>query len=318
MERDKCVLITGLGLVGYNLAKKFSDEGYQVYVLEKSPRRTIEYPNVKVFYGSILDFETFLELSSYVDGIIHTAAIPAEEYARQKPLETFLVNVVGTLNALEVTRRKKLRRMIFCSTGAVYGYRPDLKPLSEDDPVSIISFYALTKYIGELLVEKYNELLFPPETKAITVRLSHVYGPGMFKREEVTYTAEDLWGAIEGKKVIIEAGDYPLNLTYVKDVCNAIFLIYTTEQLKHTVYNISSGKLYKLAEAAEIIKKKIPTAQIEIRRGTETKFATQAPIRGPLSIDRISSELGFKPEWDLEKGIEDYIREVRQMKNKQV
>jgi len=88
-----------------------------------------------------------------------------------KDSDMFLTNTFSTLNLLEYGVTVGLKKFIFASSGAVYGYSK--KPLAETSPVNPMDFYALSKYQSELLVSHYAQ-----QFSTVILRLFFPYGPG--------------------------------------------------------------------------------------------------------------------------------------------
>ncbi|MFQ6076638.1 MAG: NAD-dependent epimerase/dehydratase family protein, partial [Candidatus Bathyarchaeia archaeon] len=184
------MLITGgTGFVGSHVAVKFAQEGFEVVAYDNRPRK-LDYlegwlDRITVVRGDITDLRHLMETTEghRVDGIIYTAAMPNEEFLLANPLEGFEVNVGGTLNVLEAARVKQLRRVVYTSTGAMFGRRRNLNPIRETHPLSPSNLYSTTKRISELLMDVYH-VVYGMDT--VIVRLSHVYGPGLLEGDERT------------------------------------------------------------------------------------------------------------------------------------
>jgi len=139
--RSRTVLVTGSsGLIGSEAVRLFDKFGYQVHGIDNNSR--------KRFFGSDGDTDrnlaglkkqtkSFLHHSVDIrdaaaiersirdtrpDYVLHCAAQPAHEYARQHPVIDFHVNVTGTLNLLEACRKHRPEApFVFCSSSKVYG-----------------------------------------------------------------------------------------------------------------------------------------------------------------------------------------------------
>jgi len=108
-----------------------------------------------------------------------------------------------------------------------------------------------------------------------------------------------------GKKTEYKGGgDHRFEFVYVKDAVQGIRRIHTADHLNHHVYNVGAGRNDSLFEVVEKIKKHIPAADISLGPGLMEDFWVQ---RSPMDITRIK-ELGYRPEYDLEKGIAEFIR----------
>jgi UDP-glucose 4-epimerase len=93
----------------------------------------------------------------------------------------------------------------------------------------------------------------------------------------------------------------------VKDCGRAIALLMLADRLKHSIYNISSGRLVRYSEVVDAINAAIPDANITILKGSN-------PDRAPdnyLDITRLQEDTGFTPEYDVEHAVPDYIEWLR-------
>lgn len=312
------ILVTGLGLVGANLSRKFIDEGYRVICYDRTEReidflkeKSNEYRFLK---GDILNREQLMDTANRYDvqGIIHTAIYPTSN----ESLKMFKVNVEGSLNVLEVAKAKKIK-IVNISTGAVYGHRPNLKPLKEDEPLPPITrsgssatiLYTFTKRMGEELATMYN-LAYGVDV--VTVRASYVYGPADHAPRHLKRgIAFILRKALRNEPLeISQGGDEKNDYTYVKDLANGIYLAFTVEDTKHRLFNISSGKLSTMSEVAQIVKKIVPGVTIELGPGAWPEMGS-AFLRGPFDLSRAHEELGYAPKYTLQEGIEEYAKWLR-------
>lgn len=89
----------------------------------------------------------------------------------------------------------------------------------------------------------------------------------------------------------------------MKDCGRAIALLMLADRLNHSTYNISSGRLVRYNEVVGAINAALPDANVTIPRGRN-------PDRPPdnyLDITRLREDTGFKPEYDVERAVPDYI-----------
>lgn len=145
------VLVTGSsGLIGSEAVLHFDRDGHQVFGIDNNLRREFFGPagdttwnleslkkNTRQFTHLNLDIrdrEKILALfqQERFDLIIHCAAQPSHDKAKEIPFVDFDVNAVGTLNLLEATRQSNRDAVfIFMSTNKVYGDAPNELPLTE-------------------------------------------------------------------------------------------------------------------------------------------------------------------------------------------
>lgn len=145
------ILVTGSsGLIGSEAVLYFDSHGHEVFGIDNNMRADFFGPEgnttwnltrlqaeTRTFRHFSLDirdrkciFEFFAERRP--EAIIHCAAQPSHDLARERPLDDFDINAVGTLNLLEATRRyAKESPFLFMSTNKVYGDAPNELPLVE-------------------------------------------------------------------------------------------------------------------------------------------------------------------------------------------
>ncbi|MCC7217643.1 MAG: NAD(P)-dependent oxidoreductase, partial [Burkholderiales bacterium] len=181
------ILVTGgMGHVGYETVRAALGRGHQVVAQYRSVFREADAAalgrGVEWVRGDLADAaEVDALLARAVDGCIHTAAVPNEQFARGEPLRTIDANVVATGRLLDAARTKGWRRFVYTSTGSVFQNATDVgKPIPEDATPSVTNVYSTTKYAGELLTSMYRSQFGVP---AATVRVSWVYGPPLVPRE---------------------------------------------------------------------------------------------------------------------------------------
>ena len=196
----KIALITGsCGLVGSESATFFSEKGFQIIGIDNNYRKVFfgkdgdiswlrnklkkELKNYKHFNTDIRNFtnleKIFKKYKKNISLIIHAAAQPSHDWAKNKAFIDFDINAKGTLNLLELTRLYCPKApFIFMSTNKVYGDNPNLLPLIEkktrweikgnhkfksgiDESMSIDncthSFFGASKSYADIIVQEYGK-----------------------------------------------------------------------------------------------------------------------------------------------------------------
>lgn len=305
------ILVTGgTGLVGAHAAKRLTDEGLRVVLCDLNPRSIdfIEDLDAPVVRGDVRRPEDLLKVTREysISEIIHAAAVPSETTCRKDPVGSFEVNVKGTLNVAEISRQRDLR-LVYVSSQAVYGnlHHEDLAPIKEEElPPRISGIYASHKLMGETIVRSYAELY---GLSAVILRPSWIYGPGQVAvQNPVSIILEK---AVKKEPFISEEGrDHPLNLTYVKDLAEAISLSVKNRKPKHLIFNIDGGRLMTVGEVAQAVKDTIPDAEIRVGPGYWPEIYQQAPIRGSGDLTRAREDLGFKPRFSISDGVREFAQ----------
>jgi UDP-glucose 4-epimerase len=159
------VLITGgAGFIGSNLADRLLAEGLEVVVYDNfatGQRRFIEGVEAaergEVAEGDVLDGPALRGAMAGCDTVFHLAANADVRYGLEDPSRDFEQNTVGTFTVLEAMRAAGPRRIVFASSGSVYG-EPEVAPTPEDAPFPVqTSLYAASKLAGEGMIQAYAE-----------------------------------------------------------------------------------------------------------------------------------------------------------------
>ncbi len=315
MANKKIFLTGGVGFIGYHIAKELLSLGVEVILYDSflnflSPEEShyMYYLNyrlndlknkVRIIRGDIRDkgylSRTLKETCPEV--LIHLAAIPIAKASNQFSEEAIQINLNGTVSVLECLRQaESVKRLVFISSSFVYG---DFvyEPADEKHQAEPIDIYGGTKYCGEVLTralgKKYN-------TEYTIIRPSAVYGPTDANRRVTQILIEN---ALLGKPLVMHSGGQErVDFTYVKDTAHGIILAALSEKAKNETFNITRGEGRSIAEFAEIIKKRFPNAQIENAPQDERR-----PQRGALDITKARNLLGYQPEYDINRGVNEYI-----------
>jgi len=163
------ILITGgTGFIGYHIAKKYLNLGFEVYLIDNLSRGKIDknlknlFKNNKLFFKNVDLCKSKINIKKNFKYIFHCAAIIGVKHVLKKPYDVLLKNLSMLENIINYAKnQKKLQRFIFFSTSEVYA--ETLKknlikfPTSEsskiliDEKYGIRSTYMLSKLYGEYL-----------------------------------------------------------------------------------------------------------------------------------------------------------------------
>ncbi|APB33174.1 CDP-glucose 4,6-dehydratase [Gloeomargarita lithophora Alchichica-D10] len=190
--QDKSVLVTGhTGFKGSWLCLWLNLLGAKVYGFSLNPSTS---PNlfavarvsevlIQDQRGDIRNLEAIRNAITLVQPeiIFHLAAQPLVRYSYQYPLDTFSINVTGTVNLLEAVRQcPSVQTIIVVTTDKVYANRNWIYPYRETDALGGQDPYSASKAMVEILVNSYRSSFFNTENspKLFTVRAGNVIGGG--------------------------------------------------------------------------------------------------------------------------------------------
>ena len=292
------VLVTGgAGFIGSHLTDALVERGLSVRILDNLSTGRPENLNSKaeLIKADIRDLESIRPVFANVDTVFHTAALARVPLSIDKPVETHMVNAVGTLNALMAARDAKVRRFVFSGSSSVYGNQ-DALPMREHMTPKPLNPYALQKLIGEEYTRLFHEL-FGMET--LTLRHFNVFGPRMATvGAYVTVIGIFIRLRREGKPLTIHGdGDQTRDFTHVCDVVRANVLAMDCEVADGRALNIGQGGRVSINRIAEMIggpRVYLPSRAGDMRH-TLADFAQAEKI------------LGWRPQITTQEGVTELI-----------
>jgi UDP-glucose 4-epimerase len=117
----------------------------------------LKLPNVKLIEGDLLDEKKLDEAMAGAEFVMHFAANADIRHGLEHPRKDLEQNTIGTFNMLEAMRKNNVKKIVFSSTGPVYG-EPKVFPTPEDCPFPVqTSLYAASKLAGEGMIAAYCE-----------------------------------------------------------------------------------------------------------------------------------------------------------------
>jgi UDP-glucose 4-epimerase len=152
----------GAGFIGSNLTDRLTEHGVEVVIVDdfRTGRRefvakALEQPGVRLVEGDVLDPAVLDDAVAGCDWVFHLQANADVRYGLEHPRRDLEQNTIATSNVLEAMRSNGVSRIMFSSTGSVYG-EPDVFPTPEDAPFPVqTSLYAASKLAGEGLITAY-------------------------------------------------------------------------------------------------------------------------------------------------------------------
>lgn len=296
----------GAGFIGSHLVRELVRQGQCVTVFDDLSGGTLKnlqtvMDKITFIQGDICDFPTLLKACSGVDYILHHAALISVAESVEKPQETNRINVGGTVNVLEAARQNNVKRVVFASSAAVYGTRPEM-PYRETNPTDCQSPYAWSKQAGAELCQMYTHT-YGLET--VVLRYFNVFGSGQNPNSAyAAVIAKFMQLATEGKPLGIDwDGLQSRDFVNVADVVQANLLA-ALKAKAGEIYNVASGRTYTLLELADTIEK---VSGKKLERISRPKRAGDVH-ESSADISKIC-QIGYKPSVFLEEGLLKMWRE---------
>ena len=304
------VLVTGCaGFIGSHLVERLLEGDNRVIGIDCFTdyySRTLKRANIAralarheftLIEKDIIDMRSF----PAVDYVFHMAAQPGVRASWGSNFEIYLRNNVEvTQNLLEFYKKKQIKKFIYSSSSSVYGDAP--LPMTEDSLLQPVSPYGVTKLAAEHLCYLYWKNYNVP---TISLRYFTVYGP----RQRPDMAIHRFIKAVLSDEAVTVYGEgtQTRDFTFINDVLEALSLAAKTE-LCGEAFNIGGGSQISINELI---------GRIEGITGKKAQVSRVVKQHGDVrdtraDISKAWTMLGWKPHWDIERGLAEYVRGCRE------
>jgi UDP-glucose 4-epimerase len=306
LENSPVLVTGGAGFVGSNLVRRLLREGARVTVLddlftgrlENLPPRGFEFVQ-----GSVCEPRIVEKLVGEAEVVFHAAARNIV-VSTKNPREDFETNIGGTLNVLLAARASsgRVKRVLYTSSTSVYG-NPRYLPINEDDPLSLLTPYAVSKLAGENYCMAFFESYGVP---AAAVRYSNVYGPGQDPANPYCgVVAKFIESLFEGHPPVIHGdGNQTRDFTYVDDAVEATVMAAQSDRALGEVFNVGTGVETRVNELALLLGRIVGV-------NAEPQHTNRRDIdnirRRVVNIEKTRRTLRWLPNVTLERGLENTV-----------
>ena len=308
----------GSGLIGGYVARQLTRQGHEVTVFDLAPDRDFlaellgreQLAAVRILRGDVTDLPLVLRSmrESRAERVIHLAALLGKK-SEENPLLSLRVNCEANINIFEASLACDVQRVVWASSVAVFGSRhkrPEKGAIANDAFHNPGMLYGACKSLTEQFSEHYRRLR---RLNCVGLRFSLVYGYGKartvargtggdFLQELIDKPAAGLAGKVP-------AGEAILDFLYAEDAADAVLAASASSGNQSTALNVI-GFRASLREAADIVRKLIPDAQIEVETGSWK--GTDHHYDGSVT----KAEIGYAPQVTLEEGLRRNIAELRE------
>ncbi|MCD6382680.1 MAG: SDR family NAD(P)-dependent oxidoreductase [Candidatus Hydrothermae bacterium] len=305
----KILLTGGAGFIGSHVADRLIEGGHDVYIVDDLSNGKIENLNeeAKFIRADIRDRERMEEIFEEVKPEIvnHHAAQISVQKSVEKPLYDAEVNVLGSLNLIDLSVKHDVKRFVYISSGgAVYG-DPLYLPCDEKHPVNPLSPYGASKHAVEHYLYLYHVNY---GLDYVVLRYSNIFGPRQDPFGEAGVVAIFTVRMLKGQDVHIFGDGYQeRDFLYVRDVAEANLLAQEAdirlEDPLDPVFNLGTGRGTNVREIYQALAgitgyKKAPVFK-ERRPGEVYKIS--------LNAEKAASVLGWRPKTTLIDGMKETV-----------
>jgi len=321
---NKTILITGAaGFIGSNLCFYFQNNFPKAKVIALDCFRSTErlsngnlksfghYKNLLGFKGIVISGDindkSILEQidSDYdLDFIFHEAAISDTTASEQDLMIKTNVNAYEDLLKLAIKNRAN---MIYASSAATYGDAPSPQTVGNENPGNV---YGFSKLMMDNITYEY--LKSGLDISVVGLRYFNVYGPREYFKNKTASTVVQFGHQILAGNTpkLFEGSDKILrDFIYIEDIIQANIKAATPK--RSGVYNVGTGKARSFQDIADILQKELGT-----NLGTNyipNPYIGQYQFHTEANIEDTKKYLNFKPNYEMEDGIKDYIKEIKRL-----
>ncbi|WP_422924050.1 NAD-dependent epimerase/dehydratase family protein [Singulisphaera sp. PoT] len=296
------ILVTGgAGYVGSTLVPMLLEQGHRVRVYDMLKfgghglLPCCQSPNFELIKGDVTDEKALGKALEGVDSIVHLAAIVGYPACKKESQLATATNVDGTRNLLNL--RKKDQKVIFASTGSIYGSIPDYI-CNEDTPRSPITLYGETKATAEQMILDAGN--------SVAYRYATAFG--VSNRMRLDLMPNDFtYQAVKNRNVIVYEGRFKRTFVHVRDMARSIiFALEKWDNVKDDVYNVGHESMNFTKE--DVARKILEHVDFYLHFA---EVGTDADQRNyEVSYEKIR-ERGFETTVDLDTGIAELVRAAK-------
>lgn len=289
----------GAGFIGSWVTDSFIKEGHEVLIVddlssgdESNININAEFVKCDIREKRLLS-KVFRDFKP--DVVDHHAAQINVRASVDDPVYDAEINIIGSLNLLELCRIHEVDKFIFASTGgAIYG-EPDILPANEDTKPMPISPYGTSKYAVEKYLNYYYDVY---SQNYVSLRYSNVYGPRQNPHGEAGVIAIFCNKILANEPCkIFGDGTQTRDYVYVSDVACANMLALNADS---GCYNIGTGIETSVQQLCSLLDGSITDYSVNVEYTDSREGEVQS-----ISLDNSYSKdkLGWSPQIDIEEGI---------------
>ena len=309
----KYLVTGGAGFIGSNIARQLVSQGDTVRILDNfsSGRRSNLAgisSNIELIEGDIRDLPTVTQAVEGMNYVLHQAALPSVPRSIDDPVTSNAVNIDGTLNVLEASKRAGVKKFVIASSSSVYGESEEL-PKHEAMRPSPLSPYAVTKLTCEYYCLNYWRLYKFP---TVCLRYFNIFGP--YQDPASQYAAvvpKFITAFLEGARpTVFGDGEQSRDFTYIDNCVQANLLAATNDDIVGDVFNVACAGQFTLNQLLDALRKIM---------GVDIEATYDAPQPGDIkhSFADVSKlmKFGYNPKVGFDQGLEQTVEFFRSLQS---
>lgn len=300
LKKEKCIVFGGGGFIGSHLCEELLNKNYEVTIFDKinfSKRNISSFiKEIKIIEG---DFNNLVDIKNSlndIDFVYHLVSSTLPATSNDNPVYDAETNLISSLRLFCECIERKVKKVIFISSGGtVYGI-PVKIPVKEDYHSNPICSYGIIKKTIEEYLYMFEKIY---GLNYFIFRLSNPYGERQNPVAAQGVIPVFINKAIRNEKITVWGdGEVVRDYVYIKDVVKVLAGSLSKKTDKR-IFNLSSGKGYSLNQIIELIMK-ISGKNVKVEYKTGRNIDVPVNI---LNNSRIKKYFNWKPGTSIDEGI---------------
>ena len=285
----KIAVLGGSGFLGSHMCDVLSSKGYDVNIFDIKKSK-YKKKNQKIYIGSILNRSKLSLAIKGCDFVFHFAALSDMDFARTQPFMSAEINILGTINALIVSKKHKVKRFIYASS--IYAN-------TEEG-----GFYGSSKQAAESYIERFHAIF---GLKYTILRFGSLYGG---RSNETNGLNAIITSGLKKKKLIYEGSTKAARrYIHVEDAVSACIRI-IQKKYENKYFTITGKYLVKIRNLMKILSKYLSISSNKIKFLNNSNIG-HYDMRPTPFVPRPGKLLTIKKEKNFKKSLRNLIEEMR-------
>ena len=299
----KVFITGGAGYIGSNLTERLLDDGHQVTIIDNFStgqlrflENSISSEKFKLIEGDLLDEKFLNQVIKGHELVFHFAANADVRFGTESPRKDLEQNTIATYNVLEAMRTNGIRKIVFSSTGSIYG-EAKVIPTPEDAPFPVqTSLYAASKLAGEGLIAAYCEGF---EFQSWIFRFVSILG------ERYTHGhVFDFYNKLKKDPTrlrVLGNGKQKKSYLYIQDCIDAMLLAIKKASDQVNIFNLGVNDYCEVNDSISWICNELGVNPVIEYSGGNSGWIGDIPFIF-LETKKIQS-LGWEPKYNIREGV---------------
>jgi len=302
-----------MGFVGSNLIKNLNPNENQITVIDNFSTNVNKNCDGFELIDLDLTDKNLLEkikLKS-ADVFIHLAGPSSGPASAKDPKGTIHMSNRGIFNVLELCEKLSVKRLLFASSMAVYG-NPTESPVNEEAVCKPISYYSIAKLSAENIIKVFCKT---SDLEYSILRFFNIYGPGQdLNRMDQGIVSIYLSMLLNQQPFIIKGRlDRVRDLIHIDDIVLSILKIIDSPAAANQTINICNGEKISIQRLAETLINYFDDYHYDDIIEEEGSPDDIQKIYG--DNNKLLNEIGYRPKYDIDSGIDNFVTWAKKDKN---